>query len=73
MAEMTESVLERIERQKETYLEELKDYLRIPSISTDPAYGEEVERCSQFLAEKMERAGLTVERSELLGNVRSSA
>lgn len=52
-------VFDRIERQKASYLEELKDYLRIPSISTDPDYRDDVLRCAEFLRHKMETAGLT--------------
>ena len=32
----TRDVLQRIEREKAQYLAELKDYIRIASISTDP-------------------------------------
>lgn len=54
----TRDVLGRIESEQEEYLEELKDYLRIPSISTDPAYRDDVLSCASFVAEKMESAGL---------------
>ena len=68
MAANSDDVLARIEREKESYLEELKDYIRIPSISTDPAYKAEVERASEFLAGQMRRAGLTVERIATAGH-----
>lgn len=57
---MTDSqdVLTRIDADAERYLEELKDYLRIPSISTDPAYAEEVKRGAEWLAGKMGEAGV---------------
>ena len=58
MVEQSRSTLDRIEREKETYLEELKEYLRIPSISTDPEYSGEVRRCAEFLLGKMNDAGL---------------
>lgn len=54
----SEDVLGRIDREKESYLEELEDYLRIPSISTDPKYRDEVLRSAEFLRSKMEDAGL---------------
>ena len=38
MATDSRDVLARIEAEKGVYLEELKDYIRIPSISTDPQY-----------------------------------
>jgi len=68
MATDSQDVLNRIDREKEGYLEELKEYLRIPSISTDPEYHSEVLRCSDFLQEKMTQAGLTAEKIETEGN-----
>ncbi len=59
---MSQAVIERIDREKEGYLEELKDYLRIPSISTDPAYRGDVLRCAEFVVEKMKAAGLEARR-----------
>jgi acetylornithine deacetylase/succinyl-diaminopimelate desuccinylase-like protein len=53
-------VLGRIDAEKETYLEELKEYLRIPSISTDPDYRADVRRAAEFLRGKMDQAGLTI-------------
>lgn len=58
MANGSQDVFGRIDREKETYLEELLEYLRIPSISTDPEYKQEVLRCSAFLLDKMKSAGL---------------
>lgn len=60
----SKDVLERIEKEKEEYLEELKDFIRIPSVSTDPRFREEVLRCSEFIAKNMEAAGLEVERHQ---------
>ncbi len=68
MATATEDVLARIDREKAGYLEELKEYLRIPSISTDPAYAGEVRRASDFVLERMKEAGLTAERIETAGH-----
>ena len=61
-------VLARIEREQGQYLEELKEYLRIPSISTDPEYAPEVRRCAEFLAGKLRDAGLSVETIETAGH-----
>jgi acetylornithine deacetylase/succinyl-diaminopimelate desuccinylase-like protein len=60
----SQKVFDRIEREKETYLEELRDYLRIPSISTDPAYAEQVGQCAEFLEQRMKEAGLETEQIE---------
>lgn len=45
----------------QTYLDQLKDLLRIPSISTDPAYKEEVKRAGQWVVDDMKRIGLSAE------------
>ena len=44
-------------REKET-LEELKDLLRIPSVSTASEHKGDMERCSVFVADRMREAGL---------------
>ena len=64
----TQDVLDRIDREKDRYLEELEEYLRIPSISTDPEYTDDVDRCSRFLVQKMEEAGLTARRIDAGGH-----
>jgi len=43
------------------HLEDLLDFLRIPSVSTDPAHKADVERAARFLAEKLEAIGFSVE------------
>jgi acetylornithine deacetylase/succinyl-diaminopimelate desuccinylase-like protein len=68
MATQSRDVLDRIDREKETYLEELEEYLRIPSISTDPEHQNEVIRCSDYLLGRMREAGLTAEKIETEGN-----
>lgn len=68
MASDSRDVLARIDAEKETYLEELKDFIRIPSISTDPAYKAEVLRASEFLMGKLREAGLTAERIDTAGH-----
>jgi acetylornithine deacetylase/succinyl-diaminopimelate desuccinylase-like protein len=68
MSSDSQDVLRRIEQHKEGYLEQLKEYLRIPSVSTDPAYKEDVLRCSDFVVEQLTQAGLTAERIETEGN-----
>src|SRR4051794_38471648 len=68
MGSDSRDVLARIDAEKEGYLEELKDYLRIPSISTDPDFKDEVLRASDFLLAKMRAAGLTAERIDTAGH-----
>jgi acetylornithine deacetylase/succinyl-diaminopimelate desuccinylase-like protein len=67
MATDSRTVLDRIDREKQSYLEELKDYLRIPSISTDPAFKSDVLRCADWLVDRMRETGLTAERIETDG------
>lgn len=61
---MSDDVMSRIAREEPRYLDELKEYLRIPSISTDPAYAADVRRCASFVAAKLADAGLAVELIE---------
>jgi acetylornithine deacetylase/succinyl-diaminopimelate desuccinylase-like protein len=68
MATDSRDVLARIDTEKESYLEELKDYIRIPSISTDPDYKHEVLRAGDFLVGKMREAGLQAERIDSAGH-----
>lgn len=51
-------VLDRVAREEASYLEELKDYLRIPSVSTDPAFDPEVRRCADWIEAQLQKAGL---------------
>ncbi len=41
----------------DSYMEGYKELLRIPSISTDPAFKAEVERCAEWVKTEMERIG----------------
>jgi acetylornithine deacetylase/succinyl-diaminopimelate desuccinylase-like protein len=43
---------------RESYLQELKDFLRIPSVSTDPAHAADVRNAAQFVGERLRRAGM---------------
>ena len=58
MAQTMERVIEHIERNRDRYLEELKEFLRIPSVSTDPANRREVARAADFVAGQLERVGM---------------
>ena len=46
-----------IQENKERFLEELKDLLRIASISADPAYTNEVLNCAEAVAKHLKNAG----------------
>jgi acetylornithine deacetylase/succinyl-diaminopimelate desuccinylase-like protein len=47
-----------IEKNKDRFLEELKDFLRIPSISTLPEHAPDVQRAAGFVADSLRTAGL---------------
>jgi acetylornithine deacetylase/succinyl-diaminopimelate desuccinylase-like protein len=47
-----------IESNRARLLDELKEFIRIPSISTLPEHKSDVERAAQFVAESLRRAGL---------------
>lgn len=51
-------ILEFIDQNKSRYEEELKEFLRIPSISTSPEHTQEVRRCAQFVRDELARIGL---------------
>ncbi|MFQ5928638.1 MAG: dipeptidase [Acidobacteriota bacterium] len=52
-------VIEYIEKNHARYLEELKEFLRIPSVSTDPAHKQDVKTAAEFVANQLEKAGMT--------------
>lgn len=52
-----EKVQSYIEANKERFLEELFDLLRIPSVSADPAYKDDVVKTAEFVAESLRKAG----------------
>lgn len=52
-------VIDHIKVNLENYLEELKEYLRIPSISTLASHKNEMLRCANFAAKKLQEAGMT--------------
>lgn len=53
-----QEVIKYIAENRDRYIEELKDYLRIPSISTLAEKKEDIQRCAEFTADKLRNAGL---------------
>ncbi len=47
-----------VETNKDRFLEELKTFLRIPSISTLPEHAPDIRRAAEFVAESLRKAGL---------------
>ena len=53
-----DNVLSYIDQNKDRYLSELKDFLAIPSVSTNPQNKSDMDRCSQWVANHMQTIGL---------------
>lgn len=53
-----QEVINYISQNKNNYIEELKDYLRIPSISTLSSHKKDMATCSKFVAKKLKDAGM---------------
>ena len=58
MDNTTDAVLRMIESNRPATVEGLKEFLRIPSVSTKPEHKEDLRRCAQWLADKLSATGL---------------
>jgi len=56
-----DDVLERIDRNEDASIDRLKEWLRIPSVGTDPAYDEQTQRAAAWCAERLREAGFEAE------------
>ncbi|MEL6152732.1 MAG: dipeptidase [Bacteroidota bacterium] len=56
-----------LQTHQDRFLDELKAFLRIPSVSTAPQYAEDVRRAAQFVQQKLLQVG--ADRAELLETV----
>lgn len=54
---MKEQINSYLEENKDRFLEELLDLLRIPSVSADPAFSDDVFEAANFIKDKLEAAG----------------
>jgi acetylornithine deacetylase/succinyl-diaminopimelate desuccinylase-like protein len=64
-----DEVIEYIEKNSSRYLEELNQFLRIPSVSTDPSCRRDIRRAAEFVASQLRNAGITtVELCETEGH-----
>ena len=52
------NVIDFINTNRDRYLEELKAYLAIPSISALPQHQQDVRRCAEWTADEMRRIGM---------------
>lgn len=55
---MTDAVLSHLQRENEAVIERLKAILRLPSVSTDPAYAQGMEAARRFLLDRLQAIGL---------------
>src|ERR1700683_5316916 len=52
------TLIEYIEQNRDQNLEELKEFLRIPSVSTKSEHKKDIERAAQWVADKLRGAGM---------------
>ena len=52
------TVIDYIENNHNRYLEELKEFLRIPSVSTDPTKDQDVRKAAEFVKGQLTKAGM---------------
>ncbi|MCH8325558.1 MAG: dipeptidase [Bacteroidetes bacterium] len=52
-------IIEYIDRNKNIYINELKEFLKIPSISNNPNHKAGIKKCAQFVKTKLVNAGLS--------------
>ena len=62
-----DSVLNRIDDQLPSALERLKELMRIPSISTDPAYDDDCDRAAAWLVKDLQSIGIAAETRKTPG------
>src|SRR4051794_15505169 len=63
------AVIDFINTHRDDYVEQLKQYLAIPSISALPQHAADVRRCAEWTADEMRRVGLqNVKLEETPGN-----
>ena len=55
---MTNNIVDFINLHRDRYVEELKSYLAIPSISALPQHQPDVRRCAEWTAQELERIGM---------------
>ena len=67
------NVIDFINTNRDRYLDELKEYLAIPSISALPEHAADVRRCAEWTAAHMTRIGLQNVRDRLAARFGSEA
>jgi acetylornithine deacetylase/succinyl-diaminopimelate desuccinylase-like protein len=65
---MLEKILTTIDQRQQESLEGLKEFLRIPSVSTSPEHAADMQRCAEWLATQFSDAGMSVEVASTNGH-----
>ena len=55
------NLLEKLDRSSDRHLDELVQWLKIPSVSSDTSHRDDVQQAAKWLADKFDQAGLAVE------------
>ncbi|MHC4946064.1 MAG: dipeptidase [Planctomycetota bacterium] len=63
-----ESILKYIEQNRQSFMDQLEELLKFPSISADSAYKKDLKDCADHLVRKLESLGLKAERIETAGH-----
>ncbi|UIR55170.1 dipeptidase [Sphingobacterium sp. SRCM116780] len=64
-----QTIKEYVETNKQRFLDELFDLLRLPSVSADPKFKNDIEKTAEFVAQKLKEAGAdNVEICQTAGN-----
>ena len=58
MSERVEASLRYLVEQQDQFIEDLKEFIRIPSISTDPEANADIERAAEWLADRLRALGM---------------
>ena len=66
--EQLDVVLQQIDCDIDNAVERLQTFLNIPSVSTDPAYKEDVKRCAEWITEDLKSIGLAASCHETNGH-----
>ncbi|MCS7251739.1 MAG: dipeptidase [Thermoflexus sp.] len=57
MSDPRPQAVDYVRRNQDRFLEDLKDFLRIPSVSTDPRCFEDIRRAAEWVADRLRQAG----------------
>ena len=60
---MIDKVISYIQQNADGYVEELKKFLQIPSVSSNPAHDEDIGRCARYVRDQCTRIGMPIVES----------